>query len=57
MRGFTRMATEKLRASSTRRDAARRMFFALADMGVKTTPDGARYNVRCIQEAMTGWER
>ncbi|HET6725865.1 MAG TPA: hypothetical protein VFH85_07665 [Gammaproteobacteria bacterium] len=51
--GLYRLALDCIRRARSRGDAARMM---LREIGAERTPDGARYNVTCIREAMTGME-
>jgi len=50
--GLYNLALHHIKTSKTRNQAARRL---LADLP-NTTPDGAKYNLTCVREALTGLE-
>ena len=55
--GLYNLAREAIRATKTRRQAAEYMLKELKDCGIEKTPDGYRYSVTTIMNAMVGYER
>lgn len=49
-----RLAVECVKATSSLRYAAHKF---LSEVGRKTTPDGAKYNVSSVMEAMEGYKK
>ena len=52
--GLYNEARECIRRTRTRKQAAELMLQSLSDCGVNQTPDGARYTVTAIRNAMVG---
>jgi len=55
--GLYNLAREAIRATKTRRQAAEYMLNELRDCGIERTPDGYRYSITTIMNAMVGYER
>jgi len=55
--GLYNLAREAIRRTKTRRQAAEYMLTALKECGIERTPDGYRYSITTIRNAMVGYER
>ena len=55
--GLYNLARESIRVTKTRRQAAERMLSVLHNYGIKKTPDGYKYTITNIINAMVGYER
>jgi len=55
--GLYNLARESIRRTKTRRQAAEYMLRELKDCGIERTPDGYKYTITNIINAMVGYER
>ena len=55
--GLYNLARQAIRRTKTRRQAAEYVLRELKDCGIERTPDGYRYTVTSIMNAMVGYER